>query len=512
MRTFLVWFLAVCAWPVAAAQNCEGAQNIRLVKAVQLDPSLAAELRTLPPLRALAVDAKPLAHYNQELGVYEGIGVDILCFVLPRLGVEFEIFAPNPAETLADKLNAIAQGTADLFLPVSYVPERAKLGIYSAEFARSHYAAVGRRDAQIVLRTVEDLAQYRVGYVPGASIERALRTRLPGNKLVPISDWQNGAIFRAVQQGEVDLVVYNQHVFNELRFMNRLLDLEIKYTLYEYPRMYSFYFSRSPAHEKLVSALDQYLAALDISASVVAHQDGERTFLERYEAQRQQKTLLLIISVVAGVLILTTSLLLWRHRRQLRRLKRRSKEFEHEKRVLKEEKQRFEDLSRTDPLTNVPNRRHFDDRAKIKYARHIISSSCLSLLIIDIDHFKRVNDSYGHATGDEYLRTIATILKSALRRQEDVVARYGGEEFICLLSNTGPEEALEIAERMRKAVETTRLPNIKATPPWVTVSIGVATLRKGDPGLHGLFERADEQLYLAKEKGRNQVRSIVMEV
>lgn len=511
LRSCIIWCLAVLAWPAAAAQHCEGTQNIRLIQDVQLDPSLLAEFRALPPLKVLAVEAKPLAHYNADSGQYEGIGIDILCFVLSRIGVAFEIAAPDPSETLTDKFNLIAQGKADLFLPVSYVPERARQGLYSEEFARSYYAAIGRRDAAMNLRTVDDLAHYRVGYVPGASIERALRTRIPNDKLVPVEQWADGAIFQAVQQGDIDLAIYNQNVFNEMRFAKRLFDLEIKQILYEYPRSYRFFFSRTPAHERLVSVLDQHLAVLDISASVTAHQDGERNFLQRYEAQRRQKTLLIAVSVVAGVLILTTSLVLRRHRRQLRRLKRRSKEFEHERRTLYEEKQYLETLSRTDPLTNVPNRRHFDDRAKIKYARHVNSDASLSLLIVDVDHFKLVNDTYGHATGDEYLRTIAQILKSALRQQDDVVARYGGEEFICLLSNTEPDEALEIAERMRRAVEKTRLPNLKASPPWVTVSIGLATLRNGDPGLQGLLERADEELYRAKQEGRNRVRSVLVD-
>lgn len=118
--------------------------------------------------------------------------------------------------------------------------------------------------------------------------------------------------------------------------------------------------------------------------------------------------------------------------------------------------------------------------------------------------------AYGHDKGDEYLRNIAAILSDVLARHVGGVARYGGEEFICLLPDTDADTARSIAEAMRRAVEAARLPNETVTPPWVTISIGVATLLHGDPGLPGLLKQADVQLYRAKQQGRNRVCTTII--
>jgi len=169
-------------------------------------------------------------------------------------------------------------------------------------------------------------------------------------------------------------------------------------------------------------------------------------------------------------------------------------------------------LSRTDTLTNLANRRHFDERADEEYKRHQRNGAPLSLLVIDVDRFKSVNDGYGHATGDTYLRTIARVVAHTAGRASDVASRYGGEEFTCLLPDTRAEAARLIAERIRGEVENLHLPNDSVSPPWVTVSIGVATAPGGTPDVQTLYEQADMQLYIAKQSGRNGVSSVVASV
>jgi diguanylate cyclase (GGDEF)-like protein len=122
-------------------------------------------------------------------------------------------------------------------------------------------------------------------------------------------------------------------------------------------------------------------------------------------------------------------------------------------------------------------------------------------MIVDVDHFKRINDRYGHASGDLVLRTVAERLASSFRRS-DVLARWGGEEFLSLLPDTGLQEAMTIAERARIVVAR----QVGIHGPWVTVSIGVASLGEREPP-HHLVARADSALYEAKEAGRNTVRA-----
>ena len=132
----------------------------------------------------------------------------------------------------------------------------------------------------------------------------------------------------------------------------------------------------------------------------------------------------------------------------------------------------------------------------------------LCAMMIDIDFFKGVNDKYGHAAGDEVLRTVAGIIKDALR-ESDIPARYGGEEFAILLPFTNIEEAKIVGERLRKTVETTPMPINQDTPELsqninITISMGLAEYDRTETG-EALFERADKALYDAKRGGRNRV-------
>ncbi|CAK0778989.1 GGDEF domain-containing protein [Gammaproteobacteria bacterium] len=156
-----------------------------------------------------------------------------------------------------------------------------------------------------------------------------------------------------------------------------------------------------------------------------------------------------------------------------------------------------------DPLTGIGNRAALDqalDR-EVKLARR--SGASLSLLILDVDHFKRVNDTYGHAAGDCVLRTLAHCVTTCVRTT-DLVARFGGEELAVLLNNTDAHGAYLLAERIRVAIEATQIQHNNQTI-QVTVSIGVSDLHPKDDE-RNLFCRADAALYRAKETGRNRVR------
>lgn len=155
-----------------------------------------------------------------------------------------------------------------------------------------------------------------------------------------------------------------------------------------------------------------------------------------------------------------------------------------------------------DALTNLNNRRQFEIRLKQEIATTKRQKNPLCAMMIDIDFFKKVNDTYGHASGDEVLRTVASVIKAQLR-ESDIPARYGGEEFAILLPYTHIEEAQIVGERLRKAVEETPVPIDKGTIN-VTISMGLAEFGQEETG-EELFKRADKALYEAKESGRNRV-------
>lgn len=160
-------------------------------------------------------------------------------------------------------------------------------------------------------------------------------------------------------------------------------------------------------------------------------------------------------------------------------------------------------LATTDLLTGLSNRAHFMDSAEIELRRADRFNRDLSVLMLDIDFFKRINDLHGHAAGDEALRVFSRILVKETRAV-DLLGRIGGEEFTVALPETGREEASLIAERLRKAVEKASFVFHHSAPISFTVSIGVALLQAGDR-LDSLLARADKALYLAKHSGRNRV-------
>ena len=165
----------------------------------------------------------------------------------------------------------------------------------------------------------------------------------------------------------------------------------------------------------------------------------------------------------------------------------------------------YKRLSEIDELTRLGNRRKFEMELSRGVALASRLNLPLSLMMLDIDHFKAVNDLHGHEAGDQYLATLGRILAGAVRKGEDFATRFGGEEFALLLSNTSIEGALILGERIRSETESLRLPNSGAPTGIVTVSIGIAVLMPGQPGAaKTLVARADRALYRARRAGRNR--------
>lgn len=168
-------------------------------------------------------------------------------------------------------------------------------------------------------------------------------------------------------------------------------------------------------------------------------------------------------------------------------------------RKLEEANRRLEALATTDGLTELLNHRAFQERLATEFRRAERGGSALSIVMIDVDDFKRYNDAFGHPAGDQVLKTVAATLHAAAR-QTDIAARYGGEEFVMILPETAGEGAAEVAERIRRAIEEI---------PWprrpVTVSVGAATSGRGADTPSTLVEAADRALYWSKSQGRNRV-------
>lgn len=201
------------------------------------------------------------------------------------------------------------------------------------------------------------------------------------------------------------------------------------------------------------------------------------------------------------------------YRLRVRRMKARERELtrlvDERTRELERANQELAQLSLTDRLTEIANRRALEQFLDREWGRSVRNGLSLSLLMADVDFFKAFNDRYGHPAGDECLRSVARVLRSSARRPGDLAARWGGEEFVVVLSETGAEGAVVVAERIRAAVEALRIAHEASTvSPHVTISVGCAT---GIPGRGrewtSLVRAADEALYRSKRNGRNRVET-----
>jgi len=164
---------------------------------------------------------------------------------------------------------------------------------------------------------------------------------------------------------------------------------------------------------------------------------------------------------------------------------------------------RLQQQALTDALTDLPNRRFAMERLEQEWALTQRGERALSCMMLDIDHFKKINDTFGHQLGDEALKQVADALRKTARAQ-DVVCRYGGEEFLVICPDTGATAAYQAAERMRVSVESLRMlaPDGRHMP--LTLSIGVAGKGEGIADMNALINRADDSLYAAKTQGRNR--------
>lgn len=163
-------------------------------------------------------------------------------------------------------------------------------------------------------------------------------------------------------------------------------------------------------------------------------------------------------------------------------------------------------LSATDGLTGLSNRRMYDELSLREWRRCERTHKPISLVLVDVDHFKLYNDHYGHQAGDECLKAVASQMRRAAPRASDVVARYGGEEFVFALGETDMAGAKWVANHLRQRIADLKMPHLASPLRYVTVSCGVASVMPGDNlSLEVLLQSADYALYQAKEQGRNRV-------
>lgn len=244
--------------------------------------------------------------------------------------------------------------------------------------------------------------------------------------------------------------------------------------------------------------IDQVMAMIDVAAgSANSYTESLAGATEQLDQSKDREGLRAIVES----LVQTTKTMEISNRQLEERLNASKQEIDE----LQENLEAVRTESLTDPLTQLANRKFFDITLEKSIVDALERNEPLSLMLTDIDHFKAFNDSFGHLTGDQVLRLVATSVKHNVKGK-DTAARYGGEEFAIILPNTAMRAAITVAEHIRCTVMAKELMKRSTGEHLgrVTISIGVATLRNGDSG-QSLIERADTCLYAAKRHGRNRV-------
>ena len=513
MRTFLygrelLKALAVSVFfifPVTAKQHPDA--NIQLLRSVELTAQEQLFVSTLPALKiASHKQAPPMSLYDRYADKYTGISVDLFCFIANEIGLPYQ-FIGDGYQSFSEMMADFEEGHIDVLMPVSISAERSKQGLFADGHYDEFYAVVARKSDRLHLLNSQQLSEHRIGVIEQASIIPYLQSKTPQAEL---HAYKEGVIYEALRRNKIDVAVLNKGVFVQDRIRLELFDLDNIFTLYDFPRNYSFLFKNTADNQKIIEIFNRYIAATDLSASVRFYEDGESQLIKKYTRKQSEQQLVFFLACLVALLFIGLVRISRARKRILDKLAQSHAQIVEQHHALQAANKKLEYLNRTDELTQLANRRYFDQQLALEHMRHQRSGAALSLLMVDIDHFKSINDHYGHAIGDVYLQKIAAVLSTVMSRSNDLAARYGGEEFVCILPDTDLSGALQVAEEIRLAVMAVHLDNTEVLPQAVTVSVGVATLQGSSCSVVELLKQADMQLYCAKDAGRNCVCGILL--
>jgi len=412
---------------------------------------------------------------------HRGLSADLTAMLATWLGVKIALY---PTRTWPESLEAIREGKCDL-LPVAMdVPSRHTYLRFSLPYTSQPFVITTLREAPFI-NELEDLGSARIAIVAGYAQGELIKRDHPALELVPVSNASEG--LAAVRSGAVDGYVDSlATVAYELRAAD-WTELKVAGTL-DFDLLLSV--ATRADTPLLGSSVRKTLAAM--GPDEIEHL-VDRWLSAPYEPPADHSW---VIKWMLPILLALLLLYLWNLR-----LSKANRALAAAQAELAEKNRALAYLSVTDSLTQLSNRRSLDDILAKEIERCHRHRSPLSLLMLDLDHFKSVNDRFGHQTGDQVLLELGVLLREVCR-QLDTPGRWGGEEFLICCPDTDAAAAMVLAERLRMRVEQHQFP----IDGPLTVSIGVSTVH-GDESLDSLIGCADRALYRAKAGGRNQVRA-----
>lgn len=433
-----------------------------------------------------------------DKGIARGVVVDIAKAIGERIDYNVEIKTINWEDAQQTLLNGEAHG----LLHINQSPQREGIFDFSLPLLKSEFSIFVHID-NVRIWNLNDLKGKRVGVEAGGYPEQLLSDYEDIN-IKYINHWNIS--FQDLKSGDLDAIIVDRWI-GEYELANYKIN-DIKVVEPPIEIKYSSIAVKKGDGETL-SLINEGLKEISEDGTIDRIMQQWQRKRVRYVTEDYLHSLYLRSAVVGLLVISLISLYLVAKYRNLSKklemsVNERTKELYETNEKLKAANLELRRLTLLDGLTNIENRRAFDIIFNKAWHNSIKDKKHLSLLMLDIDDYKVINDTYGHLIGDEVLKNIASILKSVVSRPRDLVARYGGEEFAIILMDTTVDEALIIGEKIRWEIE--KLEVVNEIKGGITVSIGVASIvpiEEMEPS--ELIDAADKALYLAKESGKNQV-------
>ena len=420
-------------------------------------------------------DNYPVSFYNEKEGEFEGIAIDVLAEISRLTNIKFESVAAEDA-TWAEILEKINTGEVNIVTQLLFSETRRGQYLWSDPYARSYYAIMSRLDHPN-LETYQ-VARATVGVIKQSGKKDIYHELFPDNNNLKEYATQNDCL-DALESKEVDLLMASEYMMLTQTNYREKSGMKINIKL-NVPLNSCFGFNKDD--KILRSIIDKTLQY--VGSDIIGISWTGRMFDYSKKLAEQRTAYMMVFISVLSLMLITAIFLLIRNIKLSKELKK---------------------IANYDALTGIFSRRFFMELASIEYARSLRTGINCFVIIFDLDHFKAVNDTYGHLAGDKVLKEVAQRAKKVIR-QSDIFGRYGGEEFIIYIAY-GEEfdktNAINAVERIRLEIYNTPV-NFEGIKIPVSASFGIAYASPRND-MNVAIKYADEALYRAKKEGRNRV-------
>ncbi|MBF9014884.1 MULTISPECIES: diguanylate cyclase [unclassified Oceanispirochaeta] len=422
------------------------------------------------------VDWEPLS-YTDEYPIYKGVIADYLQILGESTGLEMVFIQSSTWQDVLDKFT-----TEDIdFIPaLSSEDNIGKEVILTDPYISFPLVIVTRSNIDFISETKE-LEGKRVGVGKGYTSHSFIKNNYPEIELVTTENVQEG--LKLLNKGKIDAFVGHLAIMN-VAIKKSHFDLRIAgKTEFVFDHRIGF----STEHARTVLIFNKVL-------SQITAEEHNRIYNRWIRLNTDKADYSLIWKVLIASLIIISGFIYWNMR--IRRFLREMNTLKNE---LEAKNQRLNILTITDQLTGLYNRLKLDESLQYEALRFARYNHPFGIILIDIDHFKNINDTFGHPTGDKVLESISNLLLKNIRKA-DTLGRWGGEEFLIICPETDEQDIKQFAEKLRNKIDSFDFPEVHVS----TASFGATISRKGDD-MTRLMKRVDEALYSAKKNGRNRV-------